>query len=132
MSSSQFIWINETFLSVVYALNFDIVIFLLHSVYGCAQFSVHTRVLDSYSIETRLNSIILVSGDSQDKLSKFKRWFWSIVESMTPKQKQEMVCEITHSPLWLILWVKGLNEPYPSCPDELFDFMIYVLLHVLS
>ncbi|XP_065062827.1 E3 ubiquitin-protein ligase UBR5-like isoform X1 [Rhopilema esculentum] len=37
-------------------------------------------------------------GDGQDKLSKFKRWFWSIVESMTPKQKQEMLYFWTSSP----------------------------------
>lgn len=37
-------------------------------------------------------------GDSQDKLSKFKRWFWSIVESMTLKQKQDMLYFWTSSP----------------------------------
>eukprot|EP00794_Sanderia_malayensis_P011765 gene11765-12982_t len=37
-------------------------------------------------------------GDSQDKLSKFKRWFWSIVHGMTAKQRQDMLYFWTSSP----------------------------------
>ena len=30
-------------------------------------------------------------GEGQDKLAKFKKWFWSILENMTSKQKQDLV-----------------------------------------
>ena len=32
-----------------------------------------------------------VLGEGQEKLSKFKKWFWSMVENMTSKQKQDLV-----------------------------------------
>ena len=37
-------------------------------------------------------------GEGQEKLSKFKKWFWSIVKSMTSKQKQDLLYFWTSSP----------------------------------
>lgn len=37
-------------------------------------------------------------GEGQDKLAKFKKWFWSVVESMTSKQKQDLLYFWTSSP----------------------------------
>jgi len=37
-------------------------------------------------------------GEGQEKLTKFKRWFWSIVENMTSKQKQDLLYFWTSSP----------------------------------
>jgi E3 ubiquitin-protein ligase EDD1 len=37
-------------------------------------------------------------GEGQDKLTKFKKWFWSVVENMTPKQKQDLLYFWTSSP----------------------------------
>lgn len=30
-------------------------------------------------------------GEGDEKLAKFRKWFWSVVENMTPKQKQDLV-----------------------------------------
>ncbi|XP_065677761.1 E3 ubiquitin-protein ligase UBR5 isoform X1 [Hydra vulgaris] len=38
------------------------------------------------------------AGEGQEKLTKFKKWFWSIVENMTPKQKQDLLYFWTSSP----------------------------------
>lgn len=32
------------------------------------------------------------SAESNDRLNKFKRWLWSIVEKMTNQEKQDLVC----------------------------------------
>lgn len=32
------------------------------------------------------------SAESSDRLHKFKRWLWSIVEKMTNQEKQDLVC----------------------------------------
>ncbi|XP_066917257.1 E3 ubiquitin-protein ligase UBR5-like isoform X2 [Clytia hemisphaerica] len=37
-------------------------------------------------------------GEGQDKLTKFKKWFWSILENMTSKQKQDLLYFWTSSP----------------------------------
>ena len=31
------------------------------------------------------------SGETSDKLLKFKKWLWSIVERMSPSERQELV-----------------------------------------
>nr|XP_006821041.1 PREDICTED: LOW QUALITY PROTEIN: E3 ubiquitin-protein ligase UBR5-like [Saccoglossus kowalevskii] len=38
------------------------------------------------------------SGDSSEKLQKFKRWFWSIVEKMNNQERQDLVYFWTSSP----------------------------------
>lgn len=37
-------------------------------------------------------------GEGQERLAKFKKWFWSVVENMTSKQKQDLVYFWTSSP----------------------------------
>lgn len=32
------------------------------------------------------------SNEGSDKLLKFKRWFWNIVEKMNPLERQDLVC----------------------------------------
>ncbi|CAH1775507.1 unnamed protein product [Owenia fusiformis] len=38
------------------------------------------------------------SGESSDKVQRFKRWYWSIVEKMTPLERQDLVYFWTSSP----------------------------------
>lgn len=37
-------------------------------------------------------------GEGDEKLAKFRKWFWSVVENMTPKQKQDLLYFWTSSP----------------------------------
>jgi len=38
------------------------------------------------------------AGEGQEKLTKFKKWFWSMVENMTHRQKQDLLYFWTSSP----------------------------------
>ncbi|XP_068224173.1 E3 ubiquitin-protein ligase UBR5 isoform X7 [Palaemon carinicauda] len=56
---------------------------------------INVATLISY---TSFNDESAVSAESPDRLHKFKRWLWSIVEKMTNQEKQDLVYFWTGSP----------------------------------
>ena len=40
-----------------------------------------------------------VAGKEQDTLSKFKNWFWSVLERMTQRERQDLLYFWTSSPV---------------------------------
>jgi hypothetical protein len=61
---------------------------------GLIDFDLHFEVAVDYN---RLDCHC-ISGAGAEKLLKFKKWFWSIVEKMSNSERQDMVC----SGLWCI------------------------------
>jgi len=35
------------------------------------------------------------SDEGSDKIQRFKKWFWSIVEKMSPSERQDLVSKIS-------------------------------------
>uniref|UniRef100_A0A915IVY8 Uncharacterized protein n=1 Tax=Romanomermis culicivorax TaxID=13658 RepID=A0A915IVY8_ROMCU len=58
----------------------------------CGTSKIDTEVLQSYA------SFADESSAPGDQLSRFKKWFWSVVKKMTPKEKQDLVYFWTGSP----------------------------------
>lgn len=46
-----------------------------------------------------MNIIIFPIGKEQDTLSRFKNWFWSILERMTQRERQDLLYFWTSSPV---------------------------------
>ena len=44
------------------------------------------------------------SSESSDKLLKFKRWFWSIVEKMSNLERQDLVLQRIHLLLYDVIY----------------------------
>ena len=36
-----------------------------------------------------------MAGEGGDKVQRFKKWFWSIVEKMSPSERQDLVCVVS-------------------------------------
>ena len=54
-----------------------------------------------------------VSGESSDRVQRFKRWFWSVVEKMNNIERQDLVSTVSKAPLpsasslfrsWVATW----------------------------
>jgi len=43
----------------------------------------------------RVSERLNVSGEGGDKVQRFKKWFWSIVEKMSPSERQDLVSTAT-------------------------------------
>ena len=45
------------------------------------------------------SAILLVVGKEQESLSRFKSWFWSVLERMTQRERQDLLYFWTSSPI---------------------------------
>ena len=36
-----------------------------------------------------------MAGEGGDRVQRFKKWFWSIVEKMSPSERQDLVCVVS-------------------------------------
>ena len=75
----------------------------------------------SNSIELPTYHLICFPGESgSERVQRFKRWFWSIVERMTPIERQDLVYFWTSSPA--LPASEGGFQPMPSItvrpPDD--------------
>jgi E3 ubiquitin-protein ligase EDD1 len=64
---------------------------------------IHVGTLISY---TTFND---ESSESGDKLLKFKRWLWSIVEKMSNVERQDLVSSIYLNFVWVVAGISGLT-----------------------
>lgn len=59
------------------------------------------------------------SSEGSDKLLKFKRWFWSIVEKMNTLERQDLVRNYMHMPWCIVTSIKIFDRRYTFGPDLL-------------
>ena len=70
------------------------------------------------------DQVTRVSGESSDRVQRFKRWFWSVVEKMNNIERQDLVSTVSKAPL------PSASSLFRSCVATWAFFVVFMAVCV--
>ena len=102
-------------------------VFLLSQTKGCAIFNFMIEIMFAFKF---VNDVFHVLGESNsDKVQKFKRWFWFIVEKMSLQERQDLVRHCVYYTAIVLFWLPILLKFGHATHTCTYTFFFYPFFH---